>query len=257
VDLAEVDRGQRQALEAVAAGADLDGIAVEPGRQPARRRAVDRAPGQPRDLRAGPSTAPTTISGDDRVRLEQAISGRVRSYGIDDLDLPKHLRTTIQERLESFWLDALDTSEEELADHLRAVATRSLGLPAEVVSALDAERKYRAAMKHWESYQTWKVQRNRDRADLERRHGYDTKHAMHLVRLMRMGLEVVRTGELRVRRADADELAAIRNGALTFDELIEQAEGLQRQMVVAAATSELPPDIDPARVDALAFELMT
>lgn len=199
----------------------------------------------------------STIGREDQVRIEQAIRDRVRSYGIDDLDMPKHLRTALQERLESFWHDTLGATDEELAAHLRAVATRSLDLPAEVVSALNAERKYRAAMKNWGSYQTWKAQRNPVRAGLERRHGYDTKHAMHLVRLMRMGLEVVRSGELRVRRPDANELSAIRDGALSYEELIEQAEALERQMIEAAAKSELPSGVDPAEVDALAFELMT
>ena len=55
-------------------------------------------------------------------------------------------------------------------------------------------------MKHWDSYQTWKTHRNPARAELERQHGYDTKHAMHLIRLMRMGLEVLETGDLGVRR---------------------------------------------------------
>ena len=79
-------------------------------------------------------------------------------------------------------------------------------------------------MKHWESYQTWKTHRNPARAALERQHGYDTKHAMHLVRLMRMGLEVLERGDLRVRRDDADALSAIRDGAMSFDELLAEVE---------------------------------
>jgi hypothetical protein len=126
-----------------------------------------------------------------------------------------------------------------------------------VVSTLNAERRYRAAMKHWESYQTWKSERNPARAELERRHGYDTKHAMHLIRLMRMGLEVLRTGDLVVRRPDADELNAIRDGALSFEDLLASAAALKEQMVHAAEESNLPDDVDHDRVDDLAFELMT
>ena len=94
-------------------------------------------------------------------------------------------------------------------------------------------------------------------AELERRHGYDTKHAMHLVRLMRMGLEVLQTGDLLVRRPDADELISIRDGALSFDELLQQATELQARMETAAEQSSLPADIDQARIDALALGLMT
>lgn len=106
-------------------------------------------------------------------------------------------------------------------------------------------------MKHWDSYQTWRSRRNPARAELERRHGYDTKHAMHLIRLMRMDLEVLETGDLRVRRGDADELSAIRDGAMSFDDLLAAATALQQAMEAAAATTRLPGDVDRDGVDAL------
>jgi hypothetical protein len=139
---------------------------------------------------------------------------------------------------------------------MRAVATHGLQLPPDVVSALNAEKKYRAAMKHWDSYQTWKTHRNPGRAELERQHGYDTKHAMHLIRLMRTGLEVLETGDLRVRRDDADELSAIRDGAMSFDELLAAATGLQDSMEKAAATTGLPANVDREGVDDLLLALL-
>ena len=109
--------------------------------------------------------------------------------------MPRMLRVAVQERLDAFYRDALSASEDDLDERMRAVATHGLQLPRDVVSALNVEKKYRAAMKHWDSYQAWKTHRNPARAELERQHGYDTKHAMHLIRLMRMGLEVLETGE--------------------------------------------------------------
>ncbi len=133
--------------------------------------------------------------------------------------------------------------------------SHSVSLPKEVVAILDAERRYRAALKHWESFETWQRERNPARAELERVHGYDTKHAMHLVRLMRMGVEVLERGELIVRRPDAPELASIRDGALSYDALIELAASLQGAMRLAAVRSALPDEADPERADRLAFEL--
>src|SRR5450631_708909 len=104
-------------------------------------------------------------------------------------------------------------------------------------------KKYRAALKHWDSYQTWKNQRNPARAEIERAHGYDTKHAMHLIRLMRMGLEVLKTGELHVRRDDAEQVSVIRDGGLSFDDLLVMAGDLQQSMQDASAATELPQDI--------------
>jgi hypothetical protein len=162
----------------------------------------------------------------------------------------------VQERLDTFYRDVLSASDEDIEERKRAVATHALSLPPDVVAALNAEKKYRAAMKHWESYQTWKSERNPARAELEREHGYDTKHAMHLVRLMRMGLEVLERGELLVRRHDAAELIAIRDGALPFDGLLATAARLEADMQSAAARTALPDDVDHEQVDRLALQLM-
>jgi len=197
----------------------------------------------------------STLNRDDQNRLEQGILEKLRSYGIDTLDLPKAARIALDERLLLLWQDALACPEPELAERMRAVATHALSLPAHVVATLNAEKKYLAAAKNWQAYQTWQTERNEARAELERRHGYDTKHAMHLVRLMRMGLEVLHTGELRVRREDAAELNEIRDGALDYDALLALAAQLQVGLEQATRASGLPDDVDYARVDALAGSL--
>lgn len=192
-----------------------------------------------------------TLSHDDQNRIEQSIAEKLRSYGVDNVDMPKSSRIALQERLDAFYRDALSASTDDIDEHMRAVATASLGVPSEVASTLNAEKRYRAALKHWDSYQTWKNQRNPARAELERAHGYDTKHAMHLIRLMRMGLEVLETCELNVRRGDAEQLSAIREGALSFDDLLVLAGDIQQSMQKATAATELPHDVDYNRVDAL------
>lgn len=79
---------------------------------------------------------------------------------------------------------------------------------------------------------------------------------MHLVRLMRMGLEILERGELLVRRHDAAELIAIRDGALSFDELLAAAARLEQDMQRAAARTTLPEDVDHEQADRLAVDLM-
>jgi hypothetical protein len=126
-----------------------------------------------------------------------------------------------------------------------------LGLSDAVVETLAREKRYRSAVRHWEAYERWKEERNPARAALEARFGYDTKHAMHLVRLMRTGLELLETGELRVRRPDAEELASIRDGALSFDALIEETERLSARIEAAAVRTALPPDVDHEALETL------
>ncbi len=95
-------------------------------------------------------------------------------------------------------------------------------------------------MKHWKSYLGWRDTRNPKRRELEARYGYDTKHAHHLVRLLRMGIEVLSTGELTVRRPDATELLAIRNGAWSYERLEGYAEEMMEKMDEADQASDLP-----------------
>lgn len=70
-------------------------------------------------------------------------------------------------------------------------------------------------------YHEWKKNRNSKRSELESKNGYDTKHAMHVVRLLRTAQEALESGEVHVRRPDAEELLAIRNGAWSYDEMME------------------------------------
>lgn len=126
-------------------------------------------------------------------------------------------------------------------------------LPPEVNRTLAAEKSYRGAMKHWESYLSWEKNRNPTRAELERKFGYDTKHAAHLIRLMRCGLEVLQSGQLLVRRPDADELVAIRQGSWSYERLIDESEALTTALADALAKTTLPEDIDRSWVDELAL----
>jgi hypothetical protein len=60
-------------------------------------------------------------------------------------------------------------------------------------------------------------------------HG-NSKHAMHLVRLTRMAKEILLEGTVKVKRPDAEELNAIRDGAWTYDELIEWADKKNKEL---------------------------
>ena len=79
---------------------------------------------------------------------------------------------------------------------------------------------------------------------------------MHLVRLLRMASEILRDGIVRVTRPDREELLAIRDGALSYDELLERCEALEASLVPARSRSPLPENPDEAALDALAIRLI-
>ncbi len=121
----------------------------------------------------------------------------------------------------------------------------------------DAERAYRAAARHWANYRAWLANRNPVRAELEARYGYDTKHATHLLRLLRMGEEILREGVVRVLRPDAEWLLAVRNGALTYDAVLALAAEHQARLAAVIASSPLPAEPAVTAADALLIELQT
>jgi hypothetical protein len=92
------------------------------------------------------------------------------------------------------------------------------------------KQEYKDAKERHQNYWSWKTNRNEKRGALEEEFGYDTKHAMHLVRLLRMGVEALRDEEIVVKRPDAEELLAIRNGAWTYDEVVAYAESMDKEV---------------------------
>lgn len=101
-----------------------------------------------------------------------------------------------------------------------------LGVSESILEELHNERKYQKAKIYWDQFQNWKKTRNEARSALEEKYLYDTKHAAHLVRLLRMGKEIMLTGCVNVWRGgiDSDELLAIRNGVMKYDDLLQYAD---------------------------------
>lgn len=100
----------------------------------------------------------------------------------------------------------------------------------ELLKLLDKEKNYKSALTLWNQYEEWKSNRNEVRLELEKKYGLDTKHASHLVRLLRMGKEILIKGDLQVRRSDAKELLEIRNGKFTYDELLKYSNDLIQEL---------------------------
>lgn len=101
-----------------------------------------------------------------------------------------------------------------------------------------------AAVRH-RQYWEWHKNRNPARHETEVQFGYDTKCAMHLVRLMRMAEEILVDGVVNVKRPDAQELLAIRAGDWAYDDLISWAESKDREIKeVLYHKSPLPRGVD-------------
>lgn len=135
-------------------------------------------------------------------------------------------------------------------DQWRA-AGKLIGYDDNLLDLLYRERLYNDAHSDWEKYQIWKKTRNPKRAEIERKFGFDCKHASHLYRLLRMCREILTEGKVLVRRPDAAELLAIRNGALTYEQVLEFAQKEDVELVELAKKSTLPHSPDREWLDDL------
>lgn len=113
-----------------------------------------------------------------------------------------------------------------------------------------------AAKRNYEHFVTWRQQRNPKRSALEAAHGYDTKHAYHLVRLLRMGKEILLEGKVEVKRSDAAELLEIRNGKYSYTELMSLVDDLRNDVEVAKNKSPLPVQPDREKINQLLREIV-
>lgn len=114
----------------------------------------------------------------------------------------------------------------------------------DVVTVLQKEKAYHNALTHYKQYKNWEKSRNPKRAQQERDFGYDTKHAMHLVRLSRMCVEILEGKGVVVKRPDAEELNEIRNGLWSYERVVEHAENLDAKAGELYKTSSLPDTVD-------------
>lgn len=71
---------------------------------------------------------------------------------------------------------------------------------------------------------------NAVRAALEEKHGYDSKHAGHAVRLLRMGKEILTEGKVEIYRSDREELLGIRNGSMSYQGILDYTSSLVKEL---------------------------
>lgn len=86
--------------------------------------------------------------------------------------------------------------------------------------------------------------------------GYDCKNAAHLIRLLRMGIEALTTGEIQVARHDAIELKEIKCGNWSLEKVGEEAERLQKLLDESFVRSNLKARPDFKKAEEILVEIL-
>lgn len=120
--------------------------------------------------------------------------------------------------------------------------------------AVMAQRQRFLCRKHYKQFlgfasaqmmrMTGERSRNVSRPDLVEKYGYDTKFAMHVIRLLVECEELLRTGVITLPSPEKELLIEIRAGQRTEDWVIREANRRFDVIREAEANSPLPPELD-------------
>jgi hypothetical protein len=95
------------------------------------------------------------------------------------------------------------------------------------------------------------------RKQLVLEHGYDSKNAAHLIRLLRMAVEFFQTGEMLVKRPDREELLAIKRGVWSLGDVKDLAAVLFAKAKAAKESADMPDEPDYAGAEKLLVRLIS
>jgi predicted nucleotidyltransferase len=116
---------------------------------------------------------------------------------------------------------------------------------------------YSTYCKEYKEYWDWVAKRNPARYASVEKHGkgYDGKNLMHCFRLLEMGIDAARTGELQVVRPNREWLLKVRAGDFEYDDLINEAERKLKELDEAIEKSSLPSRVNRKEVEKILMSL--
>ena len=199
----------------------------------------------------------TVIPADQLAAAYAAIQKQLDEWSWHELEsVDPSIRQALKDEFARRLAEITSWSWKDVEANTWLAAARQVGFDTNFIELLDHERRYTGKLREWQHYNDWKRNRNPDRAILEEKYGFDTKHGMHLVRLLRMCREILTLGQVVVRRPDAQDLLAIRSGEWSYEKLVTWAEEEDRALEELAKTSKLPKTPDRAKLDELCVNLV-
>lgn len=209
------------------------------------------------------------LSMDQLGAAEALIQKEVNEFVIHQDDLPEHVKIELNNgmgrMMRAVWQTLNPNIDYPIGDDEKFISTedalffglaKQQGFTDNFLQVLAAEKKYRTHKKDWDSYQRWLKDRNPARAELEKKFGFDTKHATHLVRLLRMAREILETWQVNVFREDAEELREVRAGGWSFEKIVDFAEKEDLALFDVMQKSSLPKNADMNEIHNLITDMI-
>ena len=117
----------------------------------------------------------------------------------------------------------------------------------------DFKKDTDAIKKLWE----WRTKRNEKRSILEEKFGYDTKHLSHTCRLLIGGQNILRDGNYnpRLLGGNLELVRSVLAGKYTYNEVVEMAEQMERDLEPLYDTCTLPHSADRVKANELLLKI--
>jgi len=173
---------------------------------------------------------------------QELIRRHLNKYPIEEelSDIPKDAAMGVRHLLNNFLEHTLSLTLQEISDKSWVSAGKALGFKDNFLELLKQEKQYQKARKEYKSWLHWKKERNPRRREAEEKHGYDSKHALHLVRLLLMCGEILQEKTMHVARADAATiLMPIKRGEWSYEKLMEYEETLSKELELQYQKTDL------------------
>lgn len=129
---------------------------------------------------------------------------------------------------------------------------------AEIMNIFGKEKNYSSAMNRYKQYCDWVTNRNPKRAELEKKHGFDSKHLGHVFRLLLQGQEILNSGSLSVRlnKEQIEWIFAIKNGVYSYEELEEKIDIMMKEIEEDYKASTLRHTVNFNKINNLMVDII-
>ena len=198
----------------------------------------------------------TVVSTEQLEAVNAMIRKKLDQWNVDFSQIDNNTRIELSEKITNIMTEVCSASIFLEKETLWKEAAVSCNINPNFVFLIQKEKEYEARAREYKQYQDWKKNRNPLRADLESKFGFDAKHALHLVRLVRQCKEILKNGELIVKRLDAKELLEIRSGAWTYEQLCKWFDEQHKEIEELYKTSSLQYQNDRELLNNLCQEMI-
>ena len=187
-------------------------------------------------------------------KFEQVISDKVEPWDIVLYELRKYIKLLLKSNPNVlsllFLQDNVYVKRTELGELL--IKNREIFLSKQCYKSFCG---YAWGQFHRMKHINWSGMGEKRRKLVEK-FSYDTKNASHLIRLLKMGIELLSTGEVNVLRHDSPELLAIKRGEWSLAKVEKESNRLFPLMEEALIKTSLPNKPNYRKAEEICMEII-